>query len=106
MAIQIALYTLMILYMLSVKKHTNYRKEITANSTRIEDRATNNVFTFSKSKTQCIHFCHLRKKHDHPDLYLSIIYGSQIPVVEEVKFLGIIFDRTLSFLPHIKYLKS
>ena len=73
------------------------------NLTRIEDWATNNGFKFSKSKTQCVHFCHLRKKHDHPDLCL---YGSQIPVVEEVKFLGVIFDRKLSFLPHIKYLKA
>ena len=73
------------------------------NLTRIEDWATNNGFKFSKSKTQCVHFCHLRKKYDHPDLYL---YGSQIPVVEEVKFLGVIFDRKLSFLPHIKYLKA
>ena len=64
-------------------------KKLQQNLTRI-DWATNNGFKFSKSKTQCAHFCQLRKKHDHPDLYL---YGSQIPVVEEVKFLGVIFDR-------------
>ena len=29
-----------------------------------------------------------------------------IPVVEESKFLGILFDRKLSFIPHIKYLKA
>ena len=29
-----------------------------------------------------------------------------IPVVEETKFLGIIFDRKLSFLPHIRHLKE
>ena len=32
--------------------------------------------------------------------------GSPIPVVEETKFLGIIFDRKLSFLPHIRQLKE
>ena len=32
--------------------------------------------------------------------------GSPIPVVEESKFLGILFDRKLSFIPHIKYLKA
>ena len=26
-----------------------------------------------------------------------------IPVVEETKFLGVIFDRRLSFVPHLKY---
>ena len=43
------------------------------------------------------------KQHDDPVLHL---YGSPIPVVEESKFLGILFDRKLSFIPHIKYLKA
>ena len=85
------------------KNMRTVERKLQQNLTRIEDWATNNGFKFSKSKTQCVHFCLLRKKHDHPDLYL---YGSQIPVVEEVKFLGVIFDRKLSFLPHIKYLKA
>ena len=29
----------------------------------------------------------------------------EIPVVEQYKFLGIIFDKKLSFIPHINYLK-
>ena len=70
---------------------------------RIEDWALHNGFKFSKSKTQCVHFCQLRKVHDDPELYL---YGSLIPVVEDFKFLGVIFDRKLSFIPHIKYLKT
>ena len=70
---------------------------------RIEDWALHNGFKFSKSKTQCVHFCQLRKVHDDPELYL---YGSLIPVVEDFKFLGVIFDRKLSFIPHIKYLKA
>ena len=70
---------------------------------RIEDWATNNGFKFSKSKTQCVHFCKLRRIHNDPVLYL---YGSPIPVVEETKFLGVIFDRKLSFIPHIRYIKA
>ena len=70
---------------------------------RIEDWATSNGFKFSKSKTQCVHFCKLRKVHNDPVLYL---YGSLIPVVEESKFLGVFFDRKLSFIPHIRYLKA
>ena len=57
----------------------------------------------SMSKTQCAHFCQLRKVHNDPELYL---YGSLIPVVDEAKFLGVIFDRKLSFIPHTKYLKA
>ena len=71
--------------------------------TKIENWTTSNDFKFSKSKTQCVHFCQLRKQHDDPVLHL---YGSPIPVVEESKFLGILFDRKLSFIPHIKYLKA
>ena len=70
---------------------------------RIENWASHNGFKFSKSKTQCVHFCQLRKVHNDPELYL---YGSLIPVVEDFKFLGVLFDRKLSFIPHIKYLKS
>ena len=58
---------------------------------------------FSKSKTQCVHFCQLRKQHDDSVLTL---HGSPIPVVQEYKYLGLIFDKKLSFIPHIKYLKA
>ena len=70
---------------------------------RIENWASHNGFKFSKSKTQCVHFCQLRKVHNDPELYL---YGFLIPVVEDFKFLGVLFDRKLSFTPHIKYLKA
>ena len=70
---------------------------------RIENWASHNGFKFSKSKTQCVHFCQLRKVHNDPELYL---YGSLIPVVEDFKFLGVLFDHKLSFIPHIKYLKA
>ena len=69
---------------------------------RIENWALKNGFKFSKSKTQCVHFCQLRKIHDDPELYL---YRSPIPVVDDFKFIGLIFNRKLSFIPHIKYLK-
>ena len=51
----------------------------------------------------CVHFCRLRKFHSDPQLLLN---GSPIPVVEEVKCLGIILDKKLSFLPHLRYLKN
>ena len=70
---------------------------------RIEDWALHNGFKFSKSKTQCVNFCQLRKVHNDPELYL---YGSLIPVVDDFKFLGIIFDRKLSFIPHVNNLKA
>jgi len=32
--------------------------------------------------------------------------ATPVPVVEETKFLGVVFDRKLSFIPHIKHLKD
>ena len=78
-------------------------RQLQQNLNKIENWATSNGFKFSKSKTQYVHFCQLCKQHDGPDLHL---YGSPIPVVEESKFLGILFDRKLRFIPHIKYLKA
>ena len=70
---------------------------------KVETWATENGFKFSKTKTQCVHFCQSRGLH--PDPVLNI-YGSPIPVVEEAKFLGLLFDKKLSFIPHIKALKA
>ena len=78
-------------------------RQLQQNLNKIENWATSNGFKFSKSKTQCVHFCQLRKQHDDPVLHL---YGSPIPVVEASKFLGILFERKLSFIPHIKYIKA
>ena len=61
-------------------------RQLQQNLNKIENWATSNGFKFSKSKTQCVHFCQLRKQHDDPVLHL---YGSPIPVFEESKFLGI-----------------
>ena len=41
--------------------------------------------------------------HNNPTLKLD---GSEIPVVNQCKFLCVIFDKKLSFIPHIQYLKD
>jgi len=70
---------------------------------KLSDWADTNGFKFSPSKTVCIHFCKLRKLHPEPTFLLN---GTPFPVVEESKFFGVIFDRKLSFIPHIKHLKD
>ena len=62
-----------------------------------------NSFKFSKTKTKCMHFCQLRGFHNDPVLKLD---GVEIPVVDQYKLLGVIFDRKLSFIPQINYLKG
>ena len=85
------------------KSIATIERQLQQNLNKIENWATSNGFKFSKSKAQCVHFCQLRKQHDDPVLHL---YGSPVPVVGESKFLGNLFDRKLSFIPHIKYLKA
>ena len=70
---------------------------------KLSDWADTNGLKFSPSKTVCIHFCKLRKPHPQLTLLLN---GTPVPVVEETKFLRVIFDRKLSFIPHIKHLKD
>jgi len=70
---------------------------------KLEDWADTNGFKFSPSKTVCIHFCKLCKPNPEPTLLLN---GNPVPVVEETKFLGVVFDRKLSFMAHIKHLKD
>ena len=65
---------------------------------KITHWANTNGFRISKSKTQFVHFCQLRKMHNDP---LIKIEHTEIPVVDEYKFLGVIFDRKLTFIPDI-----
>ena len=69
----------------------------------IQKWADENGFQFSQSKTVCMHFSQLRSANADPDLKL---YGVSIPVVNEFKFLGLIFDKKLTFEQHIRYLKT
>lgn len=62
-----------------------------------------NGFKFSPSKTVAVHFCRKHTCIREPDLFLN---NSRIEVKNETRFLGVIFDKKLSFVPHIKDLKT
>ena len=66
---------------------------------KLQQWATDNGFQFSKTKT----ICQKKGLHLDPQLFLD---KSPIPVVEETKFLGVIFDRKLSFNPILSMLKK
>ena len=78
-------------------------RQLQLNLNKVNKWARENGFKFFKSKTKCVHFCSLRKMHNDPVLKID---DSEIPVVNEYKFLGVIFDKRLSFTQHIKYLKN
>jgi hypothetical protein len=58
-----------------------------------------NGFKLSSSKTVGMHFCNKRELHPDPEFRL---YNSPIKIVPEAKFLDLLFDSKLTFLPHIK----
>ena len=60
-------------------------------------------FRFSQSKTVAMHFCRNRGVHPDPDLILN---GRRIICVEETRFLGLIFDRKLTWASHLRSLKA
>ncbi|GFT73822.1 probable RNA-directed DNA polymerase from transposon X-element [Trichonephila clavipes] len=62
-----------------------------------------NGHTISPSKSSCVHFCRKRNLHPDPSIHIGHI---PIPVVSAVRFLGVIFDCKLTFLPHVLYLRK
>ena len=52
---------------------------------------------------KCVHFCNQRKLHLDPVLKLD---NTKIPVVDQYKYFGVMFNHKLSFIPHIKYLRT
>ena len=50
-----------------------------------------------------MHICQKRRFHLDPQLFLD---QCPIPVVEEIKFLEVIYDRKLSFVPHLKHIEK
>ena len=70
---------------------------------KLEVWCNENGFKFSPTKTNCVHFTKKRNAALQPNLCLN---GQKIPVVAESKFLGVIFDNKLTFIPHIEYLKA
>lgn len=92
-------------FVISYRSHHIHSLERTLqlNLNRINNWAINNGFSFSKSKTQCVHFCPIRKIHNDPVLKLE---GNIIPVVNQYKFLGVIFDKKTKFYTTHKLSKT
>ena len=60
---------------------------------------TENGLNFFKENTKYAHFCNQRKLHLDSILKLD---NTEIPVVDQYKYLEVILDPKLSFIPHIK----
>ena len=98
-----SLYVVDFLICYRSKNMNTIERQLQLNLNNIQKWSTENGFNCSKSKTVCMHFCHLRKAHNDP---IRTLDGTPIPVVEANIFLGGIFDRKLSIVPQIKQLKA
>ena len=81
--------------------HAQRLMQLCVNS--VQDWVSNKGFKFSTSKTVCMHFCNQRNHFAEPSILLD---KTPIKVITEVKFIGVIFDRTLSYSSHVNYLKT
>ena len=59
----------------------------------VQDWVSSNGFELSTSKTDCMHFCNQRLHFDEPFIMLD---KNPIKLAAKARFLGVIFDRTLS----------
>ncbi|GBM97901.1 hypothetical protein AVEN_228336-1 [Araneus ventricosus] len=69
----------------------------------IQKWSLTNGFTFSVTKTAGVHFCRKRGLHLDPEIKLN---DHVIPFESEIRFLGITFDKKLTFLPHVLNLRK
>ncbi|GBN87906.1 hypothetical protein AVEN_192328-1 [Araneus ventricosus] len=62
-----------------------------------------NGFTLSTSKTAAVHFFRKRNLHLDPEIKLD---GHSIQLLNEIRFLGVVFDKKSTFLPHVISLRK
>ena len=70
---------------------------------RVTAWTTYEGFRFSTTKTKMVHFT------QHPGAYVSPtlkLYGEELPYEDNFQFLGMVWDRRLTWIPHINKLKA
>ncbi len=60
-------------------------------------------FKFSPTKCTGVHFCRIYHLHSDPILYLG---GNQLPFTDSARFLGLTFDKSLTWRSHIRTLQT
>ena len=70
---------------------------------RVTHWADSHGFKFSPTKTVAMLFSRSRGEFKDPDLFL---YDRKLLVVEMTRFLGLILDKRLTWLPHLQDLKA
>ena len=64
----------------------------------------NNIrFSFSVTKTTCVHFCRMWRNHPDSTLIIKVVRLLYRPII---KFLGLTFDRYLTWNPYVDHLAA
>ena len=79
------------------------RRHLQSAITNIEHWASDRGFRFSPSKTKVVQFTRHQGEPSEPELTM---YGQPLTYVQQVKYLGLIFDNRLLWRPHILNLKD
>lgn len=78
-------------------------RQIQMTVTKLQKWASNTGFTFSATKSTCMHFTRNRGLFPEPEIKL---YKQNLPFSESFRFLGLYFDCKLNWKSHIAQLKS
>ncbi|GBN92792.1 hypothetical protein AVEN_265617-1 [Araneus ventricosus] len=62
--------------------------------------------TLSPDKSRCLHFCRKRNLHADPVINIRSTIIPVADVIHGLAYLGEIFDRKITFLPHILHLRK
>ncbi len=70
---------------------------------KLYEWSTSTGFKFSSTKCIGLHFCRIYHLHSNPVLHLA---GNPLPFAESARFLGLTFDKSLTWRAHIRGLQS
>ena len=84
------------------KTMSTIERRMQPNLVKISKWADENGFKFSYEKTVCLHFWKYKASRA-PELEMK---GQPIKLVQKTKFLGLVWDRGLTFKDHILYLRG
>ena len=100
--VKCSLYVDDFLILYSSRNFAALERKLQTTLNRITKWTEKTGYKFSTDKTEVVNF-HRGRDFREPDLRLN---GIRLKVVQEKKFLGLFFDRKLTWVPHLRQLKQ
>ena len=96
----------LICYKSNSKKIDSIERKLQIQLDALGKWADKNGFSFSPSKTVAVHFCSRNTCVREPELFMDSGRQKIISVKNSARFLGLIFDKKLTFIPHMEDLRQ